>query len=178
MSKIKVAITGGIGSGKSLALQYISAMGYPVFSCDEIYKEVIQSKQYIKQIASIFPNVITEGKVDRKKLAGLVFNDDMKRAQLNNIAHPLIMQTLNSEMDKCGSNLVFAEVPLLFEGGYDELFDKIIYIYRDKQARISNVMLRDGVSAVEVERRIAVQFNPDTEEGKYRLQKANVYVVE
>ena len=86
MRKIKIAVTGGIGSGKSLALRYISQMGYPVFSCDEIYKEVIQSPAYIKQIALLFPNVIANGKIARDRLAKLIFEDSENREKINNIA--------------------------------------------------------------------------------------------
>ncbi len=177
MDKIRVAITGGIGSGKSLALQYLSDMEYPVFSCDEIYKEVIQSKQYIEQIALFFPSAVINDVIDRKKLAKLVFDDQDKRDQLNRIAHPMIIKVLNAQMDMCSSSLVFAEVPLLFEGNYEKNFDKIIYIYRDKQARISNVMARDGLSQIEVEKRISTQFDPDQEEGKARLQETGAYVI-
>ena len=59
MKSKKIAITGGIGSGKSLALRYMNEMGYPTFSCDEIYKEVIQSNAYVEQIALYFPDVIS-----------------------------------------------------------------------------------------------------------------------
>lgn len=177
MDKIRVAITGGIGSGKSLALQYISDLGYPIFSCDEIYKEVIGSKEYIDQIASICPDAVINGKIDRKKLAEYMFSNKELRNQINNIAHPLIMENLYVQMDKSASDLLFAEVPLLFEGNFEGKFDKVIYIYRDKDTRLENVKLRDGISKTEIEQRMAAQFDPDCEAGKLRLQNSNIYVI-
>lgn len=177
MGKIRIAITGGIGSGKSLAMQYISKIGYPIFSCDEIYKDVIQSKEYIDQIALLCPNAVINGKIDRKKLAEYMFSNKELRNQINHIAHPLIMENLYVQMDKSASDLVFAEVPLLFEGNFEGKFDKVIYIYRDKDTRIENVKLRDGISKTEIEQRMSAQFDPDCEAGKLRLQNSNIYVI-
>ena len=77
-----VAITGGIGSGKSLALQFLRELNYPVFSCDEIYKEVIVSKEYIELLEKSFPNVVKNGQVDRTALAETVFNNEIMRIKL------------------------------------------------------------------------------------------------
>ena len=133
MAKIKVAITGGIGSGKSTALSYLKELGYPVFSCDEIYKEVISSKEYIDKIKEFFPEAVTHGCIERKILSEIVFNDPEKRALLNGISHPLIMQKLYEQMDTSENELVFAEVPLLFEGGFENEFDHVIVILRKEE---------------------------------------------
>ena len=174
----KIAVTGGIGSGKSLALRYIAQMGYPIFSCDEIYKDVIQSPQYIQQIALLFPDVIVDGYISRARLAKLVFDNPINRTKINEAAHPLIMANLYAQMGQCECDLVFAEAPLLFEGKFEKNFDQIIYIYRDKTARINDVMSRDGLSLEEVEKRMAVQFDPDSIDGKKRLMKNDVVVIQ
>ena len=175
---MKIAVTGGIGSGKSLALRYIYQMGYPVFSCDEIYKSVIQSQEYIHQIALYFPEVVHNGLIVREKLAKVIFNNPKNREKVNAIAHPMIMNVLREQMSLCQSDLIFAEIPLLFEGNLEHEFDKVIYIYRDKSLRISNVMARDGLGQEEVKKRIASQFNPDSEEGKARLKACDAIVIE
>ena len=112
--KLKIAITGGIGSGKSTAIAHIKELGYPVFSSDEIYRDILRSKAYIQKIRSVFPEVVKEVEIDRKALASVVFSNDQAREQLNSIAHPMIMEKLLSEMNSTNSSLVFAEVPLLF----------------------------------------------------------------
>ena len=178
MAKIKVAITGGIGSGKSTVLFYLKELGYSVFSCDEIYKEVISSQEYIDKIKEFFPEAVTHGRVERKILSEIVFNDVEKRAVLNGIAHPLIMQKLYERMDNCKNELVFAEVPLLFEGGFENEFDHVMVITRKDEKRIASVQERDGISREKIEKRIQSQFDYSSKEGEARLKNCNAHIVE
>ena len=174
----KIAITGGIGSGKSMVLECAKTLGYPIFSCDEIYKKIAQSKVYIEKIKGVFPNCIIDGILDRKKLAEIVFNDNTSLETLNSIAHPMIMSRLFLEMDKIPDGLVFAEVPLLFECGYEKDFDETIYVKRNLQARINSVMERDKTDRASVLKRMQLQFNPDNENERIKLLAPNVYVLE
>lgn len=178
MAKSKIAITGGIGSGKSTALSYLKELGYPVFSCDEIYKEVISSQEYIDKIEEHFPEAVTHGCVQRKILSEIVFNDPEKRALLNGIAHPLIMQKLYERMDNCKDELVFAEVPLLFEGGFENEFDHVIVILRKEENRIQSVQERDGISEEKIKKRMQSQFDYFSIEGEKRLKNCNAFVIE
>ena len=178
MQKIKVAVTAGIGSGKSTAIRCIQNMGHPVFSCDEIYKEVIHSPNYIEKIKQKFPTVVFNNKIDRALLGRLVFNDPKKRELLNKIAHPLIMQTLFEHMNKCEKELVFAEVPLLFEGNFENAFDKVIVITRKLDSRMLAIRERDGIEDLEIKKRIQSQFDYDSKEGLERLKKCKAYIVE
>jgi len=159
LNKAKIAITGGIGSGKSQAVKFIKALGFSVFSCDEIYKNVILSREYIEQVEKAFPESVVNKQIDRKILADIVFNDAQRRQTLNNIAHPLIMERLFRDMDDAPMELVFAEVPLLFEGNYQELFDFVIVIERDIAKRIESVKTRDGLSDEQILNRIQSQFD-------------------
>ena len=177
MSKQYVALTGGIGSGKSLVAHFLREMGYPVFSCDELYKEVIESDEYIQKLKILFPTAVQDGKVDRKTLSEVVFNDEDQLERLNSLAHPLIMDLLMKKMKACGERLAFAEVPLLFEGNFENLFDKVIYIARDKTQRVQAVLQRDGLSVEDVEKRIQCQFDGDTVSGQERLKKSNAIVI-
>lgn len=178
MAKIKIAVTGGIGSGKSVALSCIREMGYPVYSCDEIYKQVILSEEYIKKIQTLFPSAVVQGKINREILSEIVFNNADKLQKLNNAAHPLIMKSLLQQMEECDAEIVVAEVPLLFEGNFENLFDKIIYIRRNLEKRLQNVSQRDTISIEEIKKRIASQFDPNTDIGKARLKNCNPFVIE
>lgn len=157
---LRVAITGGIGSGKSLVSSFLEKQGYPVFSCDKIYKELLHDKNYVEQIAKLFPDAIEGGAVLISRLSNIVFNDAKKREQLNALAHPLIMSVLRDKMQQ-KNGLVFAEVPLLFEGGYEKEFDEIIVVLRDRSKRIEAIAQRDEVSVQTANKKIDAQFDYD-----------------
>ena len=163
--KQKIAITGGIGSGKSAVLKIVRDLGFEGFSCDEIYKDILNTADYIERVAKIFPFAVkNEGKgryIDKKALSKCVFCDEKALAKLNEIAHPLIMSALEDKLENASGKFVFAEVPLLFEGGYENRFDRVIVILRNKADRARAVAQRDGVSLVEANNRMEKQFDYD-----------------
>ncbi len=175
--KKRFALTGGIASGKSTVAAYIKTLGYPVFSCDEIYKSIITKREYVEKIKQIFPTCIKEDKIDRNTLSQIIFKDAEKREQLNEIAHPLIMEELYKQMDKCVSSHVFAEVPLLFEGNYENDFDKTIVVKRDREARVADIIKRDQVSRIEAEKRIFAQFDYDSPTADKRIEACKAIVI-
>ncbi len=158
MDTIKIAVTGGIGSGKSSVAKIIREKGFPVFSCDEINKQLLTKKDYINRIEKIFPEAVEGGKIIKSRLAEIVFSDETALKKLNSVSHPLIMNELNRQMNSC-KGLVFAEVPLLFEGGYENLFHKIIVVCREKEQRILSVMQRDHSDREAVLSRISRQYD-------------------
>ncbi len=158
-NKIYVAVTGGIGSGKSTVIGMIRKMGYPVFSADEISRTIYADPRIQEKIKRRFPECISEMGIDRAKLSGIVFSDKDRLEMLNSITHPAIMENLFLEMEKSTSVLVFAEVPLLFEEGYERRFDQVIVVLRDRESRIASVQVRDGLSKEEVVARIKNQFD-------------------
>jgi len=178
MKHIKIAITGGIGSGKSTVLSILKDKGYPTFSCDDIYKEIIEKEDYILKIEELFPTAVKNGKIDRKELSALVFNNNENLDLLNSVAHPMIMQALLTRMEQSAQMVVFAEVPLLFEINAEKYFDVIWVVTREKKDRITAVQYRDGVNKSEVENRIAAQIDYEKEEGKTKLNQPNVYILD
>lgn len=159
-SNLKVAITGGIGSGKSTVSGIIARMGYNVLSCDEIYLQLLKDKGFLNLLAVEFGDILNpEGGLDKNKLSEIVFSDKNKLNRLNEITHPQIINKALSRMSVGG--IWFCEVPLLFEEGYENLFDKVIVVLRDKSARIASVAQRDNLSLQEVNLRINAQYNYD-----------------
>lgn len=154
-SQKRIAITGGIGSGKSTVAAMIEEAGYPVFSCDEIYREVQTSEEYRRNISRYFGEAIENGVLNREKLAEIVFSDDEKRKILNSVTHPMIMRRLYERMSAFGT--AFAEVPLLFEGGFEKDFDDVIVVYRNPEERIAAVCKRDKTDEEKVIARIKKQ---------------------
>ena len=178
MKKLKIAVTGGIGSGKSKALQILSKKGYPTFSCDEIYKSIINTKEYVMLVEKHFPTCVTSGKIDKTKLAQVIFEDPQKRSTLNEIAHPLILKSLFDQMLNTNSQITFAEVPLLFEEGLENRFDGVIVIKREISERIKAIQLRDNISKEAAEKRIFSQFDYYTKDAIQLFQKCNAIVIE
>ena len=159
--KKKIAVTGGIGSGKSIALSYIKGLGFPVFSCDLIYKKIIQQKEYVEKVGEFFPEAIINNQIDRKKLSTIVFQNSAKLKLLNELAHPLILKELDKEISQENKDVVFAEVPLLFENNLQDKFDKVIVVYRDISKRIEAICKRDGIPPEAAQARINNQFDYD-----------------
>lgn len=156
----RFAITGGIGSGKSVFSQILREKGYPVFSCDEIYAVLRTEESYLSALKELFPDCVKDGVLEKAALAARVFSDENELARLNALSHPLIMKRLFERMQQ--EPVAFAEVPLLFEGGYEGQFDGVIALVRDRNERIRNVMRRDGLTEQEVLARISRQADEKT----------------
>ena len=168
-NSFKVAITGGIGSGKSCLSQIIKGRGYPVFSCDEIYSDLLGGEGLIDKICKIFGDVkLPDGSLDRKKLSSIVFSDEGKKKQLEKLTHGAIMERALSKME--GHKLSFLEVPLLFENGYEKYFDGVIVVLRDLSKRIEALVKRDNTDEKSVINRIKSQIDYE------KLDFANYYV--
>lgn len=155
MKQNKIAITGGIGSGKSTVARIIRSLGYPVYSADEEYALVLRDQTVLEKIGESFP-VVKDGVLDRKALSEIVFSDKEALMRLNQITHPVIMEKLLSKMTE---EISFAEVPLLFEGKYESLFDNVIVVMRPLPQRVSSVTERSHISEKEVLDRIQNQFD-------------------
>ena len=157
--KLYVAISGGIGSGKSTVLAEIAKMGFPTCSADSFAKDMYDRQEILVEIERHFPECVNGGVVDRKKLARIVFSNREKLAALNRITHPFIMQETLRFMKNAKGKVVFAEVPLLFEGGYEKLFDRVIVVQRPCEARLHSVVQRDSVTEKEVLERMKNQID-------------------
>lgn len=160
-----IAVTGGIGSGKSSVLEQIKSLGYPVFSCDQILNEVYSSRTVKRQLKKIFPTAI-KGifclKIDRKALSKLVFSSPENRRKLESITHPEILRLAKEKILKVGAILSFLEVPLLFEGNYQLGFDGVIVVKRNVEDRINSVMSRSSLTREQVLSRILAQVDYDS----------------
>ena len=156
----KIAITGGIGSGKSAVCRILKERGYPVFSCDEINRTLLSEKSYLDGLCALFPACVKDGKLNKAALSALVFSDKEALKTLNAYAHPRISERLQRDMDGA-KKTCFAEVPLLFESGMTKQFDGAIVVLRNKEERIRAVVARDGLNAERAEARMKQQFDYD-----------------
>lgn len=134
---MRIAVTGGIGAGKSEVMRIIASMGYETVSADEVNAELLQNPAYIRKIASLFPTAVRDNAVDRNILREIVFSDDGERKKLNAVAHPLII----NEILKISDCDVFVEMPLLTRD-IQSIFDKIIVVNAPEKLRIERIISR------------------------------------
>jgi len=171
---LKVAVTGGIGSGKSAVGEILEELGAVIVDADELARTVVErgNSGYDQVIATFGDEILTSGEIDRAKLAGLVFSDPELRKKLEGIIHPLVREAAEEIMKSAPSgSVVVNEIPLLFETNGAKRFDFVIAVQTPMELRIERLSQR-GMKLYEIEKRIAVQAS-DQE----RASIANVIVV-
>jgi dephospho-CoA kinase len=157
---LKIALTGAMGSGKSLVAEIFREQGARIVDADEISRSLLEPDALgWRAIRAEFGDRFFNAglTVDRKKLRAAIFNDEPLRNKVNSILHPLIRHAINdiclneagfksNQTDVIGRSLItVVEVPLLFEVGWQEDFDLIIVVSADDETCLTRVMSRDGV---------------------------------
>ena len=163
MKKNLIGITGSISSGKSKVSEYLKEKGYLVIDTDKITHDLYEygNKGYI-EIAAHFPNAISGNCVDRKKLGEIVFNNPDKLKLLNSIIHPLVKEELLNQVKLCDDEIIFVEVPLLFEANFDKECNKILCVYVNNDIQIKRLMKRNNIDKIEALKLINKQMDINT----------------
>lgn len=164
MKNKKIAVTGGIGSGKSTVSKILSDLGYVVLSCDKIVSDLYEKRKIKLLLKKIFPDAIKgffNPTIDRASIARSAFNDKTLHTRLTNTITPIVMAQVEKACKKL-SGVVFVEVPLLFECNYQDFFDAVIVVNRDKVARINSVKLRSNLTEQQIIERINNQVDYDS----------------
>lgn len=166
MKKIKIAITGGIGSGKSSVSDYLEKKGYPVLRADLIAKEMMAQNADIKKlIIKEFGEESYEGdRLNTKFIAANVFNNEDNVLKINAIVHPPVMERIDNISNELFQkhNIVFIETALVYEANLEDFFDYILLVLADEKQRIQRVINRENISEDEVRARMHHQI-PDEE---------------
>lgn len=168
-----VALSGGIGSGKSVVSRMLEALGYEVYDCDSNARRLMNSSGDIKKAVRerFGPEVFTaEGKIDRKLLAGIVFADSEALEDLNRIVHGAVRNEIESLERKAGK-VRFVETAILYQSGLDRMVDEVWEITAPRELRIERVMKRSGMTEKEVKSRIEAQdaFEVDNPHRRVRM---------
>jgi dephospho-CoA kinase len=160
---MRVGLTGGIGSGKSVAAEALARLGALVIDTDVLAREAVApGGDAFMQIAREWPAVVRSGAVDRAALARIVFEDPAARTRLNEIVHPHVRRlALEREAGAAPGQLIVHVVPLLFETGYADLVDRSIVVIAPDSERLARVQARDGVDEASVRARMAAQLLPE-----------------
>jgi len=151
--KLLIAITGGIGSGKSLVGKILKSSGCEVIEADEISKELNKRgnacyNAILKEFGKEFLDENLE--LDRIKFRNYIFSSEKRVKRLNEITHPIIIDEIFAAAKSCGGKFVFVVVPLLFETNTQNKFDKIWIVSMNAKARAERAAKRDKVSEAEI----------------------------
>lgn len=163
---MKVAITGGIGSGKSAVSAALRKAGKVVYDADAVNAELLEDEGYLQKLRTLFPEAFSDEGLDKRKLAETIFSSSEKREALNAVAHPAILAKIRA-LDNC-----YVEVPLLFESGAEGMFDKVITVVCPKEVKIERLKKRSGLTKEQAERIMQTQFSDEE-----RTQKSDFVIV-
>lgn len=159
-----IGLTGAIGSGKSTVSRLFSEAGFAIVDCDAISRGLDKSRKYINAVREAFGDGVIdmtggEAKIDRKALAEIVFLSPEAKKKLEDIAHPMILDTVYRTVDAAREQKkdVVIDAPLLFEAGLDKICDVTVGVVADEKIRFERAMKRGGITEENLSRRIMLQ---------------------
>lgn len=157
-----IALTGGIGSGKSLVANYLFSLGAQVIDSDQLARQAIErgSEGFNEVVAAFGDSILKDGDIDRRALGEIVFNSTEKRKLLEGIIHPKVQSALAKAREHLlEDQILIYEIPLLVETKAAERFDLVITVEAPLEARIERLKER-GLFLSEIEKRIESQVSP------------------
>lgn len=163
---LRVALTGGIGSGKSLVGEILEQLGALVIDSDQLAREVIErgSPGYEEVVTAFGDSILSEGQIDRSKLAAVVFNAGDLRKKLESIIHPLVREAAEKLARKLPSGAILInQIPLLVESDGAKRFDYVVTVSADEEIRRERLRLR-GLKDYEITQRMAAQVSDSERE--------------
>ena len=161
-----VALTGGIGAGKSTAARYFAELGALVIDADQLARIAIErgSEGFGEVILRFGEEITTNGDIDRRKLAELIFSDSQARTDLEAIIHPRVQALFAEAVEDLSENqILIYEIPLLVETGAAEKFDYVITVESDQDLRVSR-LLKKGLYISQIDKRMATQASSQARE--------------
>jgi len=160
---LSIALTGGIGSGKSLAGEFFAELGAIVIDSDQLAREVIERGRpgYDEVVARFGDEILVAGEIDRSKLASIIFSDSAARKDLEAIIHPKVRDAAARIVARAGQDaVVINQIPLLFESNGAKRFDLVITVAATPEIRKARLLAR-GLKGYEIDARIAAQASEE-----------------
>lgn len=154
-----VALTGGIGSGKSTVGQIFAQLGATVIDSDQLARDVMErgSIGFNEVVAKFGDEILKNGEIDRQILASLIFKDPAKRSELEQITHPLIRKAFAKVVSSASpDSIVINQIPLLVESSHDYKFDHIITVSASESIR-SERLIKRGLTNDQIKQRMGAQ---------------------
>lgn len=161
---LEVAVTGGIGSGKTTICRIFEVLGVPVFYSDKEAKRLMSTDQVLKtKIRSAFGDLVYDekGDLDRAYLAAQVFENDEQLQRLNGLVHPATVKAYEDWVRHQRTTYVIKEAAILFESGTNKSSDVVVLVTASETTRIQRVTKRDQVSEGQVRARMKKQWSDE-----------------
>ena len=160
----KLAITGSIGSGKSVVSRMMNVLGVPVYDCDVNAKRLMTDDGFIvSELKRMFGDECYEddGTLNRQYIASRIFTDKENIKRVNSLVHPVVKRDFEEWAAKQESSVVAVETAILYESGMIEAVDKVLVVWADRETAISRTMQRSGMNRIQVENRMNNQMSVD-----------------
>ncbi|MEJ2452776.1 MAG: dephospho-CoA kinase [Candidatus Thiodiazotropha sp.] len=160
-----IALTGGIGSGKSAVSRHLESLGVPVIDADRLAHRMVEpGSPALAEIKAGFGDhlVDAEGRLDRVALRDIVFDNPKQRRKLEAILHPRIRQAMEDWLALQSAPYAVLVIPLLFETGQNSLADRVLVVDCDPARQIERVVARDGLSESQIRQILDVQVDRET----------------
>ncbi len=170
---LTVGLTGVMGCGKTLISKIFAHFGVPVYYSDDNAKKLYKNKEVILQIQTLFgDDVITNGQLDKKKLADIVFNDSNALQRLNNYIHPLVKLDFENWAKYQNCPYIIIESAIIHEIGWQHLLDKVICVFSPIDLILQRVKQRDNQTEEEIVKRINSQMPQ-----KLKIEKSDYTII-
>lgn len=161
---LRLAITGNIGSGKSVVSRMLAIMGVPVYDCDSRAKALMHSDKVIKEgLLRMFGSecYCSDGSLNREWLAARLFTDPVNVQRVNALVHPRVKEDFECWASAASCDIVAVESAILYESGMIDTVDKVLVVWTDEETSIKRVMESRGMSRRQVENRLQNQMSAD-----------------
>lgn len=156
-----VGLTGNYGMGKSIVLSQFKTLGAITIDSDKIVKSLLSEREVIESIRNLLGNTVFDenGNLDKKKVANLIFKNDILKNSLENILHPLVFERIESFLFTIKEKdvIVVIEIPLLYEKGYEGRFDRTITVFSDEETALQRLE-KNGISNEDAMKRLQAQL--------------------
>jgi len=168
---LRVALTGGIATGKSYCLARFASFGVPVIDADQLARDAVApGSRALEEVAARFGAVILkpDGSLDRSALGRIVFNDRAARADLEAIVHPEVYRRISEWLATLPprTRVAIADIPLLFETGHMHDFDRVVVVACDPREQLRRIIARDGLSERDARARLDSQWPIEEKEAR------------
>ena len=159
-----VALTGGIGCGKTTVLHEFQKLGIPCFVADEVAGSYYSEPSFLAEIRRLFGDrvLLPDGRADKRAIAQIVFSDRDALQQLNGLIHPRVMGDLKMfALQHADSPYVIFESAIIYEYGFDQMVDSVVCVYLEEEERLRRLELRDHATREQLQARMRNQLSAE-----------------